>query len=161
MVFSPTDLKIRPQSPGLGCRDQERGAESQVWGAEPSPSIHPNTPAPRAAPFPSGAAAELRSLFLLGGTIKQHQSHLSPLEKGVPQPSGGLSPRCCQGPRHSNPNCSSQSTGTDLATTPPSPLQSPDVPVQLPAISLLVLPPCPAPDPRARRAEPGLNSAQR
>lgn len=56
MDFSPTDPKIRLQSP-------EFGVQSPLH-----PSQHPNA---RAASFSLEAAAELRSLFLLGGTIKQ------------------------------------------------------------------------------------------
>lgn len=59
MDFSPTDLKIRPQSPGLGCRDQERGAESQVWGAEPSPSIPP----PQGSPISLGSCCRAQVPF--------------------------------------------------------------------------------------------------
>lgn len=44
---------------------------------------------------------------------------------------------------------------------PLSTLQSPNIPIRVPAISLLILPPCPAPNTRGRCAEPGLNSAQR
>lgn len=41
-----------------------------------------------------------------------------PPEKGPPPSFTGLSPRCCQGHGHRNPNCCSQSTWASLATTP-------------------------------------------
>lgn len=93
------------------------------------------------------------------GRDKQHQSHLSPLEKVPPPPNlqgvvTSLLPRPqAQQPKFLVPN--------HLATTPLSTLQPPAIPIQVPAISLSILAPCPAPDTRGRCAEPGLNSAQR
>lgn len=118
MGFSPPDPKIKLQSPGLGCR-------APVWGAEPSPSI----PTPQCqgqgsfiflgiccraqVPFPAWRDNKTAPR----GRQNQHQSHLYP-QKRVPPSFTGLSPCCCQGHGHRNPNCCSQSTWASLATTP-------------------------------------------
>lgn len=163
MYFSPTDLKIRLQSPGLGCRAPERGTESQLLGAEPSPSI----PTPQCqgsfiflgsccraqVPFPSWRDNKTAQQ----GTETIKATH-PPWKRGSPSihrvvtsllPRPQAQKSQLPFPKH-----------LDQPGIPPlmSTLQSPNVPVQVPAISLFILPPCPAP---GRCAEPGLNSAHR